>query len=281
MKKKLTVALAAAALAVVPMTAASADNHTDAEVVVVHGVPGVEVNVWVNGEPGPDALLGFEFGEIETLNLPADTYSIAVAPADGDLEDAVIGPVDVTVEAGVSYSIVAHLDAAGDITATIEGNTTDEGAGIQVFHTAAFGAVDILAGGEAALEGVENGQTAFIATGAGTVPDVGVAAAGETEAALPLGDIDVPADTSILAYAVGTPDDESLQVITTTISVAAEEADDDDDADEGDEVEQPEAVHSGTGGLVSTGLPAWVAGLMVLGAVALAAPAVATARRRS
>lgn len=280
MKKKLTVALAAAALAVVPMTAASADSHSDAEVVVVHGVPGVEVNVWVNGEPGPEALLGFEFGEIETLNLPADTYSIAVAPADGDLEDAVIGPVDVTVEAGVSYSIVAHLDEAGEITATIEGNTTDEGAGIQVFHTAAFGAVDILAGGEAALEGVTNGQTAFIATGEGTVPGVGVAEAGEAEAAIDLGDIDVPADTSILAYAVGEGD--TLQVITTTISVAAAADEDDGEADdEGEEQEQPTAVHSGTGGLVSTGLPAWVAGLMVLGAMALAAPAVATARRRS
>ena len=280
MKKTLTAALAAAALAVIPASAAMADAHLGslqlltqtidvpaaedtAQVVVVHGVPDVEVNVWVNGEPGPDEVLGINFTDIAVLDLPADTYSIAVAPADGDLDDAVIGPVDVTVEAGMSYSIVAHLDADAGITATVEGNVTDEGEGIQVFHTAAFGAVDILPTEATGLEGVTNGATAFVATGVADVEGVGVAAAGESEAALDLGTVSVPEGTSILAYAVGALPDAA-----------------DDDAD-AEDTPAPDAVDAGTGGALNTGLPVWVAALMALGAMGLVAPAVATARRRS
>jgi len=48
-----------------------------------------------------------------------------------------------------------------------------------------------------------------------------------------------------------------------------------------EEVEQPTHVDSGTGGLLNAGLPFWVAALMIMGALGIAAPAVATARRRS
>jgi hypothetical protein len=48
-----------------------------------------------------------------------------------------------------------------------------------------------------------------------------------------------------------------------------------------EEIEQPTEVDSGTGGLLDAGLPMWVAALMVLGALGIAAPAVAAARRRS
>jgi hypothetical protein len=275
MKRKLTVALAATALAVVPMSGAMADSHLGtlqvvteaidvpaaddaAQVVIVHGVPDLEVDILVNGEPA-DGLTGVNFTDIAVVDLPADTYEIAVAPA--GTTDAAIGPVDVTVEDGVSYSIVAHLDEDGAPTATIEANVTDEGAGIQVFHTAAFGPVDILPTEATGLEGVTNGQTAFVATGAGDVEGVGVAAAGESEAALDLGTVTVPEDTSVLAYAIGAlPDDAE---------------------DDADETEAPTHVDSGTGGLAASGLPVWAAGLMALGALGLAVPAVATARRRS
>ena len=282
MKNKLFVGLAAAALAVIPATSALADSHlgslsviteaisvdTDGvEVVAVHGVPsetfsalGVDstaVDIYVND----DLLLeGVEFGDSAVQSgLPEAEYTvdIRVAGSDADSDPLLtLGPAEL---ADGSYSIVAHLDTDGAPVLEAYGNDTSEGAGIQPFHTANFGAVDILAGGDAVLAGVTNGQTAIIATGPGEVPDVGIAAAGSDEAALSLGTVDVPEDTVVLAYAVGQLPPE--------------------DADDAEEMEAPEEEHSpGEAGLAATSLPTWVVALMALGALTVAAPVVARKR---
>jgi hypothetical protein len=277
MKRKLTVAVAAAALAVVPMSAAMADSHLgslqvitqaidvpaaddEAQIVVVHGVPDLEVDILVDGEV---ALPGVNFTDIAVTELPAGTYDLAVNAAGTD--DQALGAEGVEVQDGVSYSVIAHLTEDGEPTLTLEANVTDEGAGIQVFHAAAFGAVDILPTEATGLEGVTNGATAFVATGAGDVEGVGVAAAGESEAALDLGTVTVPEDTSVLAYAVG--------------ALPADDAADDAD-DAGEEMAAPEAEHSpGEAGLASTAMPAALIAMMMLGAIAMTAPVVARKRR--
>ena len=267
MKKSLTAVLAAAALAVIPATAAMAESHTTAQVSVVHCVPYLDVDVFADGEP---LLEGFSFTDITTTDLPAGTYSLAVAPAGEGVDAAVLGPADVTIEAGSSYAVVAHLDADGAPTLTpFEVNNAE---GISAFHTAAFPAVAIVANGEIAADDLTNGNAAQLDLAAGTeLPGVGVAAAGSTELALEAGDVTIPAGQRILAFAVGTPDDESLQLITEVIDVAAA----------GDDMEAPASVDAGTGGALNTGLPMWVAALMALGALGLVAPAAATARRRN
>ena len=268
MKKKLTVALAAAALAVIPMTAAMADGHDTAQITVVHGVPGADgVNILAN-----DGVLleDVDFTDIATTDVPAGTYSIAVSTSDSE-DDAVIGPIDLTFAEGGIYAVVAHLDADGGLTASLF--EVNDAEGVSAFHTAAFPAVAIVAGGEIAADDLTNGNAAQIDAPAGTeLPEVGIAAAGSTEIALPVGDLTIPENQRILAFAVGSPDDESLQVLAEVvdITVAAEE-----------EVEQPTHVDSGTGGLADTGLPLWVSGLMLAGALGLAVPAAASARRRS
>ena len=277
MKKKLSVALAAAMLAALPASAALADGHDTAQVTIVHGVPGVDgVDITADG----GALLeGINFTDVATTDVPAGTYAIAVE-AGGE---AAIGPVDLTFEEGGIYAVVAHLTEAGEPTATLF--TVNDAEGISAFHTAAFPAVAIVAGGEIAADDLTNGNAAQIDAPAGTeLPGVGVAAAGSTELALEAGDVTIPEGQRILAFAVGTPDDESLQLVVEVVDVTVEEdmtdGEDGEDGEEG-EVEQPESVDSGTGGLLDTGLPMWVAALMVLGALGIAAPAVATARRRS
>ncbi|MFP4150000.1 MAG: DUF4397 domain-containing protein [Nitriliruptoraceae bacterium] len=284
MKKKLLAAVAAAAVAVIPASAAFAQDtgslsvitetvETDTEgveVVAVHGVPpetfealGVDstaVDIYVNGEV---LLEDVEFGDSAVQpGLEAGEYTIDIRVADTEADSdplLTLGPADL---ADGSYSVVAHLNTSGEPVLNAYGNTTGEGAGIQPFHVANFGAVDILAGGEAALEGVENGDTALIATGAATVEGVGIAAAGETEAALSLGDVEVPEDTVVLAYAVG-----QLPV----------EGDGDGGGDDG--MTEPDEEHSpGEAGLASSALPAWVLSLMALGAVALIVPAAVRSR---
>jgi hypothetical protein len=271
MKRKLTVAAAAAALAVVPMSAAMADSHETAEVVIVHGVPDLEVDILVDGDV---ALESVNFEDIAVVDLPAGTYDLAVNAAGTD--DEALGAEGVELAAGASYSVVAHLTEDGEPTLSLDANVTDEGAGIQVFHKAAFGAVDILPTEATGLEGVTNPATAFIATGAGDVEGVGVAAAGEDTAAIDLGTVTVPENTSVLAYAIG--DADTITVVTQAIDVDSEEAP--EEAPE-EEVDAPDEVPAGSGGLAGTGLPVWVLALMTLGALGLLAPAAATARRRS
>ena len=277
MKKKLSVALAAAMIAALPASAALADGHDTAQVTIVHGVPGAD---GVNILAGDDVLLeGVNFTDIATTDVPAGTYAIAVSPSD-DPEDAVIGPVNLTFEEGGLYAVVAHLDAEGELTASFF--EVNDAEGVSAFHTAAFPPVAIVAGGEIAADDVANGEAAQLDLEAGTeLPGVGIAAAGSTEIALPVGDLTIPEAQRILAFAVGA--DESLQVIDTVVDITVEEEAPEEETteEEAEEVEQPEAVHSGTGGLLDAGLPVWVAALMVMGALGIAAPAVATARRRS
>ncbi len=256
------------------------------EVVAVHGVPpetfaalGVDdtaVDVWVNGE----VAFSFSYGDTQVVDtLEAGTeYTLEVAPAGSEEPILDLGPV--SLEDGTSTSVVAHLDANGDPTLAAYGNETDA-TGIQVFHTASFGAVDIIAGGAAALEGVENGATARIDLDGGTTAEgVGVAPAGD-EVAIDLGDVEVPADTLVLAYAIGAlPADEDADDAADDPATddATDDAATDDDMDE--DHEAPTHVDAGEAGLATSGLPAWTLGLMALGALALAVPAAAAVRRR-
>jgi hypothetical protein len=80
-------------------------------VTVVHGVPGLTVDVWVNGAK---TLPSFEPGTVtEPLELPEDNYDIAILPENGSVpEDAVITG-SVTLPAGANASIVAYLATDG------------------------------------------------------------------------------------------------------------------------------------------------------------------------
>jgi hypothetical protein len=299
--------VATAAFALVMAPAAASAQSGDAEVVAVHGIPqsifdtlgadSTAVDVYV-ADSYDEPLLTFEFGDTETLSVPAGSYTLEVFPAGADTAgDATlsIGPADLA--AGSSTSIVAHLTEGGDPTLAAYGNETD-GTGIQAFHTAAFGAVDIIAGGEVALEGVTNGQTARVdVPGGTTVPGVGVAPTGG-EVAIEVGDVEVPADTLVLAYAIGSADDESLQVVATGVAAAASDdggddgtdddgaddgAADDDAADDGEETTPvPHSVDAGTAGLASTGTSPLALTLLLAGAaLLLAAPVTAKVRGRS
>ncbi len=290
MKRSLTTAIAATALLAVPMTAV-ADGHlgslqvvTEAvsvptegvEVVAVHGVPpevfealgadSTEVDVLVNG----DVAFSFSYGDTLVVDsLEADTeYTIEVAPTGGDpILD--LGPVE--LDEGTSTSVVAHLTDGGDPVLEAYGNETD-GTGIQVFHTANFGAVDIVVGEDRALEGVTNGMTARIDVDGGTsVEGVGVAPAGD-DVAIDLNTVEVPEDTLVLAYAVGQ--------LPAEEDATEDEAAEDEAAEAETEAEAPTRVDSGQAGLASDVLPLWVVSLMAVGFAAIALPAVAKARRR-
>jgi hypothetical protein len=266
MRTRMLAVLAAGALLTVPATSALADEHTadcDAEVVVVHGVPGLTVDIQVNGET---AIEDLEFGDVVQTTLPpGGDYSFSANDPETGEELLLLG-VEGGLQAGWSYTAAAFL-SGGEPTLLAFVNENDD-TGIQPFHLADFGAVAIVADGAIALDDVENGNTARIdVPGGTTVPGVGIAPAGSTEVAIDLGDVTVPDEGVVLAYAIGPDEGEELPTVVTAETDGLRGC-----------PERPTEVDSGTGGLATDRLPLGVAALMVLGALALAAPL--AARRR-
>lgn len=203
-----------------PMSAA-ADNH-EAQLSVLHGIPGVTVDVWVNGaltldDFTPSTLAG-------PLALAPATYSVAITASNATsaTDQVVLGPVDLPLAAGGNYTAVAHLDADGNPAAaffTNDTSTTAAGEGrLTVRHVAAAPAVDILAGDTAVISGLTNPNEQILNLPAGTVP-ASVVAAGTTEPAL-LGpaDVEVQEGVNTIVYAYGSLEDDTLALAVQTIT---------------------------------------------------------------
>ncbi|GEA86665.1 DUF4397 domain-containing protein [Cellulomonas cellasea] len=208
--------LALAATAVLPASAATPGN---ASLSVLHGVPGLTVDVWVNGERTLD---DFTPGTLAgPLDLPPGTYSVAITAADAaDASAPAIGPVDLALAADTNYTAVAHLDGAGAPTATLFTNDTSTIAAGQgrltVRHTAAAPAVDVLAGGTAVISNLSNPNEQKLDLPAGTV-SAAVAATGTTTPVIGPADVPVTEGTSTIVYAWGSLEAGNLQLAVQTI----------------------------------------------------------------
>ena len=268
MRKTLIAGIAAgafiAAAAALPASAAEGD----AQLSVLHAVPGVTVDVYVNGaltldDFTPGTLAG-------PLPLPAGTYSVAITASDAaDASAPVIGPVDLPLAANGNYTAVAHLDASGNPTATLFTNDTatlaaGEGR-LTVRHVAAAPAVDVLAGGSPVITNLANPGESVLTLPAGTV-SASVAATGTTDPVIGPADVDVAEGTNTIVYAWGSLADGNLALAVQTI---------------GGLHSNPGGVPAGTAGLVATNQPADPAGLLIGGALALLLSALAITAVRS
>jgi hypothetical protein len=266
--------LAAAALAVVAAGAAvmllatPASAQDTSQVSVVHGIPGQDVDVYVNGEA---ILEGFAPGEVAgPLELPAGSYDIALtAPGDDPASDAIVSADGVEVPGGANLSLVAHLTEGGDPTLTAFANDvtpTEAGqARLTVRHTAAAPAVDVRAGGEPVFTDLTNPNEATADLPAGTV-EADVVLAGTTDVVLGPAELNLVDGTSTIVYAIGSADEGTLGLVTQTIE---------------DLHTPPDGVPSGTGGQAAAGPASWVFVATGLGALLVLAAGfqLATARR--
>jgi hypothetical protein len=173
---------------------------------VVHGVPGLTVDVYLNGNlalPGfaPDSVVG-------PLLLPATDYQVAIYPAGANpLTTAPAISGSTSLPAGANASIVAHLDASGAPTLSVFVNDVSEiaagDARLVVRHTAAAPAVDIVANGSLKLfENVTNPNEGQADVAAGTY-GVTINAAGTDTVAYDAGDVTLLEGQSTIVYAVG------------------------------------------------------------------------------
>jgi len=210
-------AIGVVALAAVATPAAAATDG--AKLSVLHGVPGLTVDVYVNNALTLD---NFEPGDLAgPLDLPAGTYSVAITAADAaDASAPAIGPVDLTLAAGGNYTAVAHLTETGQPTATLFSNDvsrTAPGEGrLTVRHTAAAPAVDVLAGGSAVISGLTNPNEKVLNLPAGPV-SASVAAAGTTQPVIGPADVNVAEGANTIVYAWGSLQSGNLAFAVQTI----------------------------------------------------------------
>jgi len=222
MRARLLAGTVAGALVALGLAAGPASAADDAQLSVFHGVPGLTVDVYVDGKLTLD---DFKPGKMAgPLDLPAGTYTVAITAADAkDDSKPAIGPVDLKLAAGKNYTAVAHLGTDGKPTATLFTNdtsTTKAGQGrITVRHVANAPAVDVLAGKDAVISGLENPDEKVLDLPAGTV-SASVVAAGTTKPAL-LGPaaVKVTEGTNTILYAWGdaTADPSTLALATQMI----------------------------------------------------------------
>ncbi|ADX71574.1 DUF4397 domain-containing protein [Pseudarthrobacter phenanthrenivorans] len=210
---------AAAIAAAIALAGPAQAAEGDAQLSVLHGVPGLTVDVWVNGDRTLD---DFTPGTLAgPLALPAGAYELAITASDAaDASAAVIGPVSVTLAANGNYTAVANLDAAGNPTANLFTNDVSQieaGKGkLTVRHTAAAPAVDVLAGGSAVISNLANPNEQTLTLDPGTI-SAAVAATGTTAPVIGPADVTVAEGTHTVVYAWGSLANNNLQLAVQTI----------------------------------------------------------------
>lgn len=221
---KRTASLAIGALAVLAASPSQAQD-APASVVIVHGVPDTPVDVYVNGDLTLDDFAPSTV--TDPVSLPAGSYDIEVRAADATAGDPALFGGSAEVTSGGDFTIVAHLDAAGDPTLTAFANdaaATAAGEGcVIVRHTAAAPGVDVYAGDARVISDLANPQS----SGALEVP-VGTISASVTPAgadSVVIGPADVPVTegTCTIVYAIGSLDAGNLGVVVQSLPVGIEQ----------------------------------------------------------
>ncbi len=250
MRKLLATGIVAGAFiavaAIVPANAAEGD----AQLSVLHGIPGMTVDVYVNGELTLD---DFTPGTLAgPLSLPAGTYSVAITASDApDDSNPALGPIDLPLAAGGNYTAVAHLTEDGKPNATLFTNDIsmlEAGQGrLTVRHVAAAPAVDVLAGGAAVITDLSNPNEKVLNIPAGTISAT-VAATGTTAPVIGPADVNVAEGVNTIVYAWGSLADSNLALAIQTIDGLHS---------------NPGSIPAGSAGLVATNAPAGSAGLWI------------------
>jgi Domain of unknown function (DUF4397) len=269
MKRILLAACALFGVAALAVSAASpASAQSTATVTLMHGIPGVAVDVVVDGQV---VVPNFQPGTMQDISSFAGQTLRNVEVRAAGTQTVVIGPIaQLPVPSSGNWTVLAHLDAAGKPTITPFQNDTavvPAGQGrLIVRHTAAAPAVDIvLADGSRPFTNLTNPNEAKAVLPAGQIAGAKVApTGGDPMADVPT--VELKAGTDLIVYAVGNLSDNTLTFLTQTVAGLGG---------------SPSVVNTGDG-LPAGGASPLPAILTVsAGVLALAGGGVLVARRRS
>jgi hypothetical protein len=222
MRKRLLGVLAAVAvLGTIPMLPAQAGGN--AKVNVVHGIPGVPVNVCVNGASVRD---DFRFGnKIRGAALPEGSYKVKLVGAGRPCSDPAILTERYTLPSGANVTIVAALNAGGNprLRAFVNwvGPVEAGSARLQIRHVAHAPAVNVWANGAPLIDGDDFvwGRQRTTQVPAGDYK-VKVTLPGETAPIIGPAIVSLDAGLAYQIHAVGTADSYRLVVIKVNVPVA-------------------------------------------------------------
>ena len=195
-----------------PVSAAPAPKT--ATVSVLHGIPGVTVDVYAN-----DMLLINDFtpGSLKTVKVPGGTYNLELFPATAtDSSGTPILAASATVANGKNYTVTANLSATGTPALNVfvnnqaaikKGKNNKAGEGrITVRHIAAAPAVDIYVNGNVAFSGLTNPNEVSTTLAKGTYQAAaGLSGAGTAGIALGPLPVQVRQGWNVIVYAWGVP----------------------------------------------------------------------------
>lgn len=162
MRKRL-LGLGVAATLAVSMLGVGTASAADASLNVVHGIPGVDVEVCVNGDV---AIPGFNPGEVVTgVALPAGAYDVKIVAAGATCDDAaILKATGIELASDRNYTAIAYLSEDGTPTLGLFKNNVRpvpaRSARVTIRHTAAAPPVDVWANGGVLLQDVPNGASA-------------------------------------------------------------------------------------------------------------------------
>ena len=196
---------------------AQASNGT---VTVIHGIPGLTVDVYVNGKLtledfAPDTVTA-------PLELPAGTYQIAIRACERrrGLHSGARGVSNTARWCEREHRRPSRREWTAQAHRLRQRHViAGRGRGLVVRHTAAAPAVDVLANGKPAFTNLTNPNQATADLPAGTI-SASVAAAGTTTPVIGPVDLTLPEATVTVVYAVGSLDGKTLHALVQTIPVS-------------------------------------------------------------
>lgn len=267
----LTAGVVGVALGVALITSASAASAAGSaagtgDVYVIHGLPGVEADVVVDGAVVEAAAEATAI--IGPLQLESGEHEVTLRPTSGATDEL---SAMVTVADATSVDVVAH--SASDPTAgpvlTVFPNdlsaVAPDKARLAVAHTAAVPPADIRVDGDVLFSNVANGEVlTLLVPGATYSVDIVPTA---TSGPVVFGPVDVPVTSGELTrvFAFGDPEQNTMNAVVHTLPVPVEGA------------STPTEVQTGTGGqaaalrdLPGVAAPASAVVLLLVAAVGLA-----------
>jgi hypothetical protein len=212
-----TMAAAVAAGGVLVSAAGASAASGDAALTVIHGVPGVTVDVCADGKA---AITGFTFNSQKSLSLPAGTYSLGIVKAGSACTSSnYLASASATLSSGENASAIAYLNSSGKPTIGLYQNSlasVPSGQGRLVLsHNAAAPTVKVSAGGTTLASSLAPGAQAAVTVPAKTYTGVDVDVASSGAAAISGASVPVTADADTIVYVVGSSSAKYSAIVQT------------------------------------------------------------------
>jgi len=220
---KLILSLVGAVLAsAVLASPAHAATPANGQITVVQAVPGVIVDVTIDGKPVKRQV---QVGSlIGPLYLPAGTHELVFSGVPGG------GPIKtrLSIKTGSSNDVVLHRPASVDGAPVVSTYRTPQSAigpgkaRILLAHTATVAPADVKFDGKIVFTNIANGEFADADVPAGS-HRVALLATGTTKNPIlgPL-TVDLAPRTATMVYAVGNPREGSMNVIAHTVKLSSD-----------------------------------------------------------